>query len=362
VDHASGLIWITHQVSLRAGETILMKRNFERFAHSFGIKVKKYHSDNGIFASDEFKEEARLQEQETDFSGVGAHHQNGVAERAIKTITSWARTMLLHSAIHWPAQSGDMLCLWPYAMDQAVFLWNNLPSKENGLSPLEIFSQQKVSTDYEHLRRAHVWGCPVYVLDPKLQDGKKLPKWTPQSRRGMFLGHSSDHSTSIGRILNLVTGKITTQFHVVYDDFFTTVPNVDATRTQEQIEATIPWDDFIPQNAERYIEDEVDDNGNEIPLPQLEEEWLTDEEINDRRQQRENRNEPVGRVRANDAPAVPLNVQPPPPQQQQQQQQPQQVQQQPEVEAIEIPPPPPQIEPQAAPPVLPNTRNSSISK
>ena len=289
MDHASGLIYLTHQVSLRAGETILMKRNFERFAHTFGVRVKKYHSDNGIFASREFREEARLQNQEIDFSGVGAHHQNGVAERALQTISSWARTMLLHAAIHWPAQSNDLLCLWPYAMDQAVFLWNNLPSRENGLSPIEIFSQQKMSLDYEHLRRAHVWGCPVYVLDPKLQDGKKLPKWSPRAKRGMFVGQSLDHATSIGRILNLETGSITSQFHVVYDDFFTTVPSVDATKTQEEIENSIPWDDFLSTNAERYVEDEVDDNGRPIPLPDLDEEWMTDEERIDFRRQREHR-------------------------------------------------------------------------
>jgi hypothetical protein len=25
----------------------------------------------------------------------------------------------------------------------------------------------------------HVWGCPVYVLDKTLGDGKKIPKWKP---------------------------------------------------------------------------------------------------------------------------------------------------------------------------------------
>ena len=36
------------------------------------------------------------------FAGVGAHHHNGVAERAIQTIMSIAQTMMLHVAIHWP--------------------------------------------------------------------------------------------------------------------------------------------------------------------------------------------------------------------------------------------------------------------
>jgi hypothetical protein len=34
------------------------------------------------------------------FSGVRAHHQAGITERAIGMITSWARTMMLHSIIY----------------------------------------------------------------------------------------------------------------------------------------------------------------------------------------------------------------------------------------------------------------------
>jgi hypothetical protein len=291
VDHASGLIWAQHQVSLRAGETLVTKRSFERFASSFGVKIQKYHSDNGVFKSNAFLEDAKLLGQEIDFSGVGAHHQNGgVDERAIKTISSWARAMLINAAIHWPDMSDRMLSLWPYAMDQAVFLWNNLPSQDNGMAPLEIFSQQKTANDYEHLRRAHTFGCPVFVLDPKLQStGGKVPKWSPRSKRGMFLGISLDHATSIGRILNLITGSITPQFHVVYDDFFTTVPNADGARAQEEIDATMDWDVFLRDNAERYVLDEVDCHGNPLPVPPLNDEWLTDEEREDIRQREANR-------------------------------------------------------------------------
>jgi hypothetical protein len=69
--------------------------------------------------------------------------------------------------------------------------------------------------------------CLAYVLDPKLQDGKKLPKWTPLSHRGQYLGLSPNHSTLVGRILNLHTGSVSPQFHVVHDNLFTTVPNTE---------------------------------------------------------------------------------------------------------------------------------------
>jgi hypothetical protein len=76
-----------------------------------------------------------------------------------------------------------------------------------------------------YLQHQHVWGCPVYVLDPRLQDGKKIPKWDPRVRRGQFLGFSTQHSSTIGLVLNHRTGSVTPQYHCVYDDLFTTVPN-----------------------------------------------------------------------------------------------------------------------------------------
>ena len=87
------------------------------------------------------------------------------------------RAMLLHAAIHWPKET--TLDLWPMAMDYAVYLWNCIPRKDSGIAPLELFCKGKIDNDM--LRNAHVWGCPTYVLDPKIQDGKKLPCWQPKS-------------------------------------------------------------------------------------------------------------------------------------------------------------------------------------
>ena len=61
------------------------------------------------------------------------------------------------------------------------------------------------------------------MLDPKLQDGKKLPKWDPRTRQGQYLGRSPKHASSVGLIRNLNTGFISPQFHVIYDTQFQTV-------------------------------------------------------------------------------------------------------------------------------------------
>jgi hypothetical protein len=55
---------------------------------------------------------------------------------------------------------------------------------------------------------------------------------TQGSRRGMFLGFSAQHSSTVGHILNLMTRHISPRYHIVYDELFSTV-----TTTQLQVEA-----------------------------------------------------------------------------------------------------------------------------
>jgi hypothetical protein len=233
VDHASSFIFLVNQTSLRVGETLLSKVAFERFAKTCGHKIRSFRADNMPFSSKEFQADLVTKGQEITFSGVGAHHQNGVAERAIQTVTQWARSMLLHQALHWPDQT--QLDLWPFALEHAVYLWNHLPRKDSLMAPVELFTGASFD-NFEHIQRARVWGCPVYVLDPKLQDGHKIPKWDPRSRRGMFVGVSHAHSSNVGRILNLRTGNISPQYHVVYDYLFTTVPNAQSGGLVEQMQ------------------------------------------------------------------------------------------------------------------------------
>ena len=126
---------------------------------------------------------------------------------------------MIHAMIHWP--ENVQLDLWPFAINYAVYLWNRLPQSSSGLSPQELFFS--VKSDHQELRMAKVWGCPAYVLDPRIQDGKKIPRWSPRSKMGQFLGRSTEHAGSIGLIRNLKTNAISSQFHVVYDNEFTTV-------------------------------------------------------------------------------------------------------------------------------------------
>jgi hypothetical protein len=127
VDGRTGFIRHRHQVSLRVGEILQGKNRFEKGSAQFDVQIKSFRADNAPFNAAEFKNGLENKGQTSSFSGVGAHHQNGAAEGAIKTITSGVRTIMLHAILHWPEQT--TLDLWPFAMDHAVYCWNHLPSK-----------------------------------------------------------------------------------------------------------------------------------------------------------------------------------------------------------------------------------------
>ena len=60
---------------------------FERAAYSHSVKILNYQADNGRFADNCFQKDWELKTQGLTFCGVGAHHQNGIAEQMIQTLT-----------------------------------------------------------------------------------------------------------------------------------------------------------------------------------------------------------------------------------------------------------------------------------
>jgi hypothetical protein len=71
--------------------------------------------------------------------------------------------------------------------------------------------------------------CPIYVLDHCLQtaNGPSPPKWEPRSRMGVYLGHSPFHAGSVALVFNPKTVRVSPQYHVIFDDDFTTVPYME---------------------------------------------------------------------------------------------------------------------------------------
>jgi hypothetical protein len=269
VDQASGYIFVQPQVTFSSVETLQAKLDYERMCLTSGVRVISYMSDNGAFSAQEFVQDIVSRGQNAKYSGVGAHHHNGIAERAILTISNMSRTMMLHAGIHWP----DLVdsSLWPLTMEYAAYIYNHVPLLESGQAPIDIFSRTVVPR--QRLADLHVWGCPAYVLEPKLQDSKKIPRWQPRSRRGVFLGLASKYASSVPLVLNPSTLYISPQFHVVFDDLFTTVISqaVDDLPPAE-------WTDLCITS--RYQTDFDDSDPT-----RLDDEWLSTDELAFRKHQ-----------------------------------------------------------------------------
>ena len=187
IDHASNFVDVQFQRHLNSHETRDSKERFELMCREFGVIPVEYLSDNGSsFTSRDFTEMLATFHQIIRFAGAGAHHQNGNAERAIRTIMSIARTMMLHSAIHWPEVTDA--ALWPMAVQHAVYLHNYVPDPLTGLAPIDVFS--RTCWPQKRLLDLHVRGCPVFVLDKSLADGKKIHRWKPSSQHMVNMGHS----------------------------------------------------------------------------------------------------------------------------------------------------------------------------
>ena len=74
--------------------------------------------------------------QKIQYCGINAHHQNGVAERAIRTVSNMARAMILHAGAHW--KHGIDSTMWPMAAQYSTYVYNNLP-RHNNVSPSDLF-------------------------------------------------------------------------------------------------------------------------------------------------------------------------------------------------------------------------------
>jgi hypothetical protein len=156
----------------------------------------------------------------------------------------------------------------------ATHVYNTTP--KDVFCPADIFFGSGVLI--HRLMDLHIWGCPLYVLDPKIQQGQKLPRWEPRSKRGMLMGLSQQHASEVPLVLNLGTGSITTQFYVVFGDLFTNVPSIE-----RENEAPEHCAELCLENSTHLMLDS--------PPEHLNDEWFTAEEleIKRRRQKRDER-------------------------------------------------------------------------
>ena len=82
----------------------------------------------------------------------------------------------------------------------------------------------------------------------------------------MFVGLSLVHASDVPLVLNLASGAITAQFHVVFDDFFNTVSSIG----KEDEQPPDHWEQFCLDDSSFTLVDS--------PLKFLQDDWLNVEE------------------------------------------------------------------------------------
>jgi len=93
------------------------------------------------------------------------------------------------------------------------------------------------------LTNVRTWGCPVYILDAENQSGTI-------KHTGIYLGHSLCHTGSVSLVLSLQIGMVISQFHVVYNDEFSTVPYLSTAESPPN------WLDLLRHSTERSSEEQ----------------------------------------------------------------------------------------------------------
>jgi len=105
-------------------------------------------------------------------------NQNGVSERAMRTIVEKARSMLLDAKL----SEG----FWEEAVHTAVYLKNRSPTKAVDSTPIQAWSDKKL--ELHHLRP---FGCDAYVyVHPDLRT-----KWKSKAKSCTFMGYIENTTT-----------------------------------------------------------------------------------------------------------------------------------------------------------------------
>ena len=205
--YAAGFVHVGLMTDQSGNATLECKHEFEHRCATRGVKVEAYHADNGIFEERSFINDVKHCFQQIAVCGVGAHHQNGVSENAIKQLTPTAYTLYqaCHAQGHWSEYITTML--WPFALKAAQDRGNQLSIGLDEKTPDMKFSD--LASKSLRLVDVHTFGCPCYVLDARLwSDPKGVPNWEPRARVRIYFGRSPAHASNVARVLNPKTGLV----------------------------------------------------------------------------------------------------------------------------------------------------------
>ena len=118
--------------------------------------------------------------------------------------------MLLFAVHKWPHMLS--MALRPYALCTVNEVCNSTTLLDQQRTPIEFLTQVNIAPKLQHF---HIFSCPTYILDNKLQERKAIQKWQSHSHLGIYLGPSPNNSCSVSFILKPCTGHTSPQYHVI---------------------------------------------------------------------------------------------------------------------------------------------------
>jgi len=162
----------------KRGDVFAAFKNYlARVEREHSRKIKKIRSDNAKeYVSKEFNQFLEAEGIKREFSVEYTPQQNGVAERANRTLEEMARCLLL--------QSGGPTSLWAEAVNTAAFLRNRCPSRATGdKTPLELWCGNKPDVKILKTFGSHVTA---------LKKGPGSSKWDAKGEVYMLVGYSKE--------------------------------------------------------------------------------------------------------------------------------------------------------------------------
>ena len=128
--------------------------------------------------------------------------------------------MMIHA--NQKRKNAHLTTLLPYALRVANNLYNNAPllKQEEHLTPIQLATGTSVEINKKHV---NTFRCPIYVLNRSLQLGYQHTKWAERSKMRMYLGQLPVHNKNVALVMDLDTGLVSPQFHVMFDNDFRSV-------------------------------------------------------------------------------------------------------------------------------------------
>lgn len=209
-------------------EVVMLKKRSEvitafktykrRVEKETGCQIKKIRTDNAKeYLSKEFNDFLEEEGIKRQLSVEYCPQQNGVAERANRTLVEMARCMLLQSEV--PNS------LWAEAINTAAYIRNRCPTKilEN-LTPMEVWSTEKPYVGF-----MRIFGSKVIALEKKPSRGK----FEPKGKEYILVGYSQESKAY--RLWSPGTKMILKRRDVRFIEDL----KVETSNTQENLEALL---------------------------------------------------------------------------------------------------------------------------